>query len=422
MARLSLAMGLLSVLAITPSQAHTWIEDAHIVAGNGSMIGSAGYPRGNVLRSNAVFDDSQMTYLIPPNGRSTGNAILPTDRICKASQTIGNQTEGSPALSASPGDMIALRYQENGHVTLPQNQPGKPANRGTVFIYGTSKSSNSDTLLSIHKVWNAEGTGGDGRGVLLATQNFDDRQCYQVNSGKISQERQAQFSHTAIEPMGVNVWCQSDFTIPSSVDTNGQYTVYWVWDWPTAPGTPGQEKGLNELYTSCLDITMVKGTGTSKSLHFEKGQDLNFAAISTELATPYVVTTSTSTKAPASTGAASEESSDTAPGVNSATETAAQAGAKGTATAAGSAGMVTVTVEASPIKEYITITQTIIPGQASATPATSSSTQASAPHIQPFAVGQGVSTTKSLEARATDGLRLKRAANATIRGRVVRIV
>ena len=55
-------------------------------------------------------------------------------------------------------------YQENGHVTLPDNQPGKPANRGTVFVYGTTQPSPTDTLLAIHRVWNAAGTGGDQRG------------------------------------------------------------------------------------------------------------------------------------------------------------------------------------------------------------------------------------------------------------------
>jgi hypothetical protein len=47
---------------------------------------------------------------------------------------------------------IALRYQENGHVTEPFNQPGKPENHGTVFIYSTSEASDSDSLLNSRRL------------------------------------------------------------------------------------------------------------------------------------------------------------------------------------------------------------------------------------------------------------------------------
>ena len=97
-----------------------------------------------------------MTNLIPPDGRSTGNEILSTDLICMLSQQEQVQTDGSPRLQAAAGDTIALRYQENSHITLSDNQPGKPANRGTVFVYGTTQPSSSDILLGIHNVWNAD--------------------------------------------------------------------------------------------------------------------------------------------------------------------------------------------------------------------------------------------------------------------------
>lgn len=149
------------------------------------------------MRTVPGFGDDQMVNLIPPNGRAAGNIIFATDLMCRSSQSKGNQTPNSPALTASPGDMIALRYQENGHVTEPFNQPDKPENRGTVYIYGTAEASDSDTLLSIHDVWNSEGTGGDKRGKLLSTQNFDDGQCYQINTSNISEARQEEFPHTA---------------------------------------------------------------------------------------------------------------------------------------------------------------------------------------------------------------------------------
>ncbi|KAI9744568.1 MAG: hypothetical protein M1818_002097 [Claussenomyces sp. TS43310] len=420
--KLSLA-AILALLAVTPIQGHSWVEDAHVVAGNGTMIGAAGYPRGNVLRTNPAFGDGQMTNLIPPNGRSTGNAVLPTDLMCKASQTIGNQTKGSPALAASPGDMVALRYQENGHVTLPQNQKGKAENRGTIFIYGTSQPSDSDTLLGIHNVWNAAGTGGDGRGVLLATQNFDDGQCYQANGGAISQSRQSDFKHDATEPMGINLWCQSDFTIPSSVKASGQYTIYWVWDWPTMAGTPGQERGLNETYTSCLDINMVAGTGTSKSLNFNEGQDLNYAAIKAELATPYVATESASAGASAATVAPTSQS----PALVSSK-------APSGAIASSYSGPVTVTVEAPATRISVTVTETIEGGEATASPPSSSASvnvcselttqsasqptaRVSAPHISPF-MSASLATTNLGTGTAPQ---MTMAASATLRGRVVRL-
>lgn len=271
-------------------QAHSWVEQLSVISASGAFVGAPGYPRGNVLRTIPGFNDNEMVNLIPPNGRPAGNIIFDTDLMCRSSQTKGSQTSGSPVLTASPGDMIALRYQENGHVTEPWNQPGKPDNRGTVFIYGTSQSSDSDTFLGIHKVWNSDGTGGDGRGILLATRNFDDGQCYQINLFNISEARQTKFPHTANSLMGADLWCQADVTIPSTAETPSVYTLYWVWDWPTSLETSGQPDRLQEIYTTCIDINLEAGIGTSlQSISFNKDQDLNSAAIYSELYTAYVV-------------------------------------------------------------------------------------------------------------------------------------
>lgn len=271
----------------TFASAHTWIEQMNVIAPNGTFVGAPGFPRGNVLRTSPSFSDTAMTNLIPPNGRSTGNEILSTDPMCMPSQQSQTQTAGSPRLQAAAGSAIALRYQENGHVTLPNNQPGKPANRGTVFVYGTTQPSSSDTLLGIHKVWNADQTGGDKRGVLLSSQNFDDGQCYQVNSSPISAQRQAQFPHTADALMGVNMWCQQDIALPANAPSGQPYTLYWVWDWPTAPGVdPGVPNGKQELYTTCMDVDIISGGDNSNfaSSGFITNQDLNFAAIPSEFA------------------------------------------------------------------------------------------------------------------------------------------
>src|SRR4051794_7912701 len=206
-------LAILFVGLITFTNAHTWIEQLTVIAPNSTFVGAPGYARGNVLRTSPNFNDTTMTNLIPPDGRSTGSEILSTDLMCMPSQQGQVQTDGSPRLQAAAGDAIALRYQENGHVTLPNNQPCKPANRVTVFVYGTTQPSSSDTLLGIHKVWNANQTGGDMRGVLLSSQNFDDGQCYQINSGIISQQRQQQFPHTANTLMGADLWCQQDIQL-----------------------------------------------------------------------------------------------------------------------------------------------------------------------------------------------------------------
>jgi hypothetical protein len=363
------------LLALTPlTQAHTWVEQLNVISSNGTFVGAPGFARGNVLRTNPAFSDPQMTNLIPPDGRSTGTVILPTDLMCKASQTIGNQTPGSPALVANAGDMIALRYQENGHVTLPQNQPGKPANRGTIFIYGTTQPSNSDTLLGIHNVWTADGKGGDGRGVLLATRNFDDGQCYQVNSGTISQQRQQEFPHKADILMGANLWCQSDVTLPTSISSS-TYTLYWVWDWPTAPGTTGFPNGKNETYTTCMDISISSGSGSSDTINFVKNQDLNSAAIESELSTAFIV--------PVTSKAAGSQPT-------AAAQTTAPASAAPTA-AAGSnrVGIVTVTeMIHDTVTIYQTRTPTPSPAPQPATAAPASEASNGAVIVAPFQTGK----------------------------------
>lgn len=207
-----------------------------------------------VLRTSLLFNDLSMTNLIPPNGRA-GNQVLPSDPICKDTQQAFNQTKGSPALQASAGDIIALRYQENGHVTLPNITPNKPS-PGLVFVYGTAESRPDDALKSIYTVWTSDQTGGDGRGRLLLQTNFDDRACYQVNPGPISKRRQSlpQPDHDAAE--GADLWCKNVLRIPDDV-TQGFYTLYWVWDRSTPVGSPGAPQGIREIYTTCIDVQII---------------------------------------------------------------------------------------------------------------------------------------------------------------------
>jgi hypothetical protein len=267
--------------------AHTWVEQLSVIAPNGTFVGAPGYPRGNVLRTASDFSDTTMTFLIPPSSRANVTLVLPSDKLCKDTQQERTQTAGSPRLQASAGDAVALRYQENGHVTLPWNQPGKPANRGTVYVYGTTKPKVGEKILDVHGIWNSDGTGGDGRGVLLSKQNFDDGRCYQINSGNISQARQQEYPHQANQLMGADMWCQQDIKLPSTAPTSKLYTLYWVWDWPTLPGVdPTYPHGKTEIYTTCMDVDVMASTsqkiGNTREEGYVTGQDLNKAAIPSE--------------------------------------------------------------------------------------------------------------------------------------------
>lgn len=287
-----LMLGMMLTLAFEFALGHTWGEQLLNVASNGTFIGEPGYIRGNVLRNITGFSDDDMVWLLPPNSQ-VNDATQPLNTslaMCRPSQsTQNNQTEYSPRLISSPGSTIAIQYQENGHVTQPWNQPGKPANRGTVFIYGTNQPRDNELLSDIHGVWNANGTGGDKRGRLVSTQNFDDGRCYEIYNdpaaSNISNARQAEFPHVAVNPMGANLWCQNNLMIPQDVATNEPYTLYWVWDWPTAPGAPGLPNGKYEIYTSCMDIDIVASANTTSEVvgasanRYVEGQDIDFAAI-----------------------------------------------------------------------------------------------------------------------------------------------
>jgi hypothetical protein len=310
-------MMLVIILAVffalyAPTVAHSWIEELTVIAPNGTFIGTPGYPRGNYLRSTAGYSDTTMTYLIPPSSRANVTQILPTDKMCKDTQQEAKQSDGSPRLQANAGAAIALRFQENGHVTLPQNQPGKPANRGFVYVYGTTQPKTGENFLDVHGTWNADGTGGDGRGVLLSKQNFDDGRCYQVNSGKISETRQAKYTHTASQLMGADLWCQQDIQLPSNAPSGKPYTLYWVWDWPTAAGVdPTYPNGKAETYTTCMDVDVVATVNKQAATNddYEVDQDLNKAAIPSQFDTLGTPVTSQSQAGTTFTRSASPSSS-----------------------------------------------------------------------------------------------------------------
>ncbi|KAK7417671.1 hypothetical protein QQZ08_011557 [Neonectria magnoliae] len=106
--------------------AHSWIEQVMRIALSGTLVEPVGYMRGYVGRMDPDFADPANTHLLPPNGREVGNVLLPDDAMCATAQRTSNYTAEHPMLSAALGDLIALRYQENGHVLLPEGSPNKP--------------------------------------------------------------------------------------------------------------------------------------------------------------------------------------------------------------------------------------------------------------------------------------------------------
>ncbi|KAL5345352.1 hypothetical protein ACLOAV_009723 [Pseudogymnoascus australis] len=408
-------LALLSLL-LPGTTAHSWIEQLRLINPNGTFTPDLGYPRGLVPRSSPLFSDTVLTHLLPPNGRSP-HKILDSDPLCKATQSVpGVNTPGFPRLKASAGDHVALRYQENGHVTIPDTNPGKPKNRGTVYIYGTEKPLVTDKFLDIHKVWTKDGKGGDGRGVLLATRNYDDGQCYQVNDHPISAERQKEFPKEADAEMGVNLWCQSDVKLPDDIDSD-QYTLYWVWDWPTAAGD-GRE-AMPETYTSCMDVDISSSfSGTSATITSSKGtvefiedQDINNAGIKEEMENQFIVPVDGNSGDSDSDSDSDSDEADTkssavaTPTAPSATASAAEGGVTVTVTAPGT--MMTVTVTASPSANTQALSSAQGQQQSSASP-----TRRVTPVVTPFltpkptstsAVGEEVSTvTETVEETVTE--------------------
>lgn len=308
-----------AALSNTPLvDAHSWVEQLQRLAANGTMLAPLGYQRAYIGRDNPNFkgDISDDLWQLPPNARGTAE-LLPSDPICSPQQTGSTGSKYTdpnfPMLVTSPGDWLALQYQENGHVTLPANQANKPRNRGTIYVYGTEQGKANDTLAAIHNVWNVDGTGGDGRGRLIATRNYDDGQCYQTNSGDIATSRMKQFSKIAESPMGADMWCQTDFQLPADITTGADYTIYWVWDWPTLSkadamiGDEGVEVTKPELYTSCIDMQIVdpcseelgdvkspecESTTTTKSnfaVSFNQDQNLGTAGVEQQLTGNFAV-------------------------------------------------------------------------------------------------------------------------------------
>jgi hypothetical protein len=252
---------LATLLPLVP--AHSWVEEYQVISDNGTYTGAVGYTRGYVPRTDPTFNGFSMLWLLPDStarnsDQTTRTRINSTDLVCPPQQRTSNYTATYPKLQVSPGDYVAMKYLENGHTTLPWNITGKPAGGGTVFVFGTTSPSDTETIADVME-WNTDGTSGNKRGFLLTAQNFDDGRCHQINCGSISQQRQMMTpNHVAGQnTSSVESWCESDVKIPANQPA-GTLTTYWIWQWPTAPNVDcNTPAGKDEYYTSCADFDVV---------------------------------------------------------------------------------------------------------------------------------------------------------------------
>ncbi|KAF2860955.1 hypothetical protein K470DRAFT_216092, partial [Piedraia hortae CBS 480.64] len=240
------------------AQSHSWVEEYQVIGPNGSYTGSRGFSRGYVARTDSTFNGFSMSYQIPSD-ESARIRLSSSDHVCHPAQRTSNYTNPDyPMLQVQPGSWVALKYLENGHVSLPWSQAGKPKAGGTVFVYGTTQPSEDDKMVDVLE-WTADGSGGNGKGFLLAAQNFDDGRCYEMNCGNISLTRQVLYpNHVPGQPQShIEQWCESNVQIPTSQPA-GKLTTYWIWQWPTNPGMDCiYPHGKDEYYTTCADFEIV---------------------------------------------------------------------------------------------------------------------------------------------------------------------
>jgi hypothetical protein len=259
-----------TTLLFAPALAHSWIEQMNVIGDNGSYTGNPGYMRAYAPRSMAKFNDDMNTWRLPPADGKAGTKIT-TELLCAPQQQDpAAYTAQYPMLKASPGDYVAIKYLENGHVTVPANQVGKFGSGGLVYVYATTNPQKNMPVANVFS-WGFNGTLSQGR--LLSIEAFDDLRCHQVNAGsQISTQRQQQFPNSPPDQSGaaqVEQWCETDIQVPKDAG-QGNLAIYWVWQWPTMPNVdPNDKTGKDETYTSCADVQIV--TDASQKNAVEKG-------------------------------------------------------------------------------------------------------------------------------------------------------
>lgn len=289
----------LAALAVAPLVAgHSWVEQLRNVNSKGTYVGDYGYPRGYVGKSDPGFNGDSMNWMLPLAPKVF---IDETSPLCHTAQRKQEQSnEKYPRLQVVAGGFVAMRYSENGHVTLvdPATGLGKPKEGGTVFVYGTTEPKEDEKLIDVLK-WTKNGT---GPGTLLATNNFDDKRCYEINPTKISKERQKAFPNYAMGQVddgngGFPLMCDTNAQIPTTAPSGKPYTLYWVWQWNTAKGTEGLPTGKDQYYTTCIDVDVTSGdkalTASAESKYALGQQDAMSEAVKDFDSRTAIITTPT---------------------------------------------------------------------------------------------------------------------------------
>ncbi|KAI4676333.1 uncharacterized protein J4E88_007247 [Alternaria novae-zelandiae] len=247
-----------ALMAFPAAMGHSWGEQLRNIDDKGNYVGQYGYPRGFVDRgSNAPGSGDAMSYRVN-EGRAYINK---DDMVCPPTQREQKQANADkfPRLKSPPGGYVAIRYQENGHVTSADTNPEKPEKGGTIFVYGTKEPKPDDKLVDVLQ-WTKDGQGGDKRGVLLAMTDYDDGRCY-LNNGSPKAKEREQFSPAYAMgspqsgPSNTVMYCETDVKLPDTMELSKAYTLYWVWQWASMPGRAGFPKeGKDEYFTTCMDI------------------------------------------------------------------------------------------------------------------------------------------------------------------------
>jgi hypothetical protein len=263
----SILKAFVAAVAVAPMvTGHTWIEQLRNVNEKGQYVGEYGYPRGMKSKTDPGYNGDAMNWELPAQQKKV--FIDETTPLCHTAQTKQVQSSQKyPRLQAVAGGFVAMRYMENGHVTLvdPATGLGKPEHGGTVFVYGTTEPLENEKLVNVLH-WTKDGKGGDKRGVLLATNDFDDGRCYEVNNTPTSQERRVSDPNFAMGQAGDGpgnypLFCETNVQVPKTAAAGKPYTFYWVWQWNTAPGVdPGLPTGKDQYYTTCMDVDVTSAS------------------------------------------------------------------------------------------------------------------------------------------------------------------
>ena len=234
--------------------AHSWIEALNRIAPNGTFVEPAGYTRGFISHGDMAkgFTGDEATAFTKAVG-ATG-AQTNEIQVCNSLQDNPKQSDGFPRLKASPGDLIAMRYLENGHVTKTPGQ-GRTPGAGYVTIYGSTKGTQMHPRFNDLLAMDPKGELGKGR--LLTNQSFDDGRCYEdPHSPHVGDRATKHPLPGNVPPLpGVNadnMPCQHNLAVPLDAPAGQTLTMYWVWNFTSVgPSAP------IEMYANCIDIDVV---------------------------------------------------------------------------------------------------------------------------------------------------------------------